>query len=140
MTIEAMACELCERDGGGLIWRGGDCRVIRVDEPGYPGYCRVIWNAHVREMTDLAAPERARFMHVVFTLEAALRELLRPEKINLASLGNVTPHLHWHVIPRFRDDPHFPNPIWGAPMRQPGPQAHAPGDLAAALSERLSRL
>ena len=135
-----MTCELCETDGGSLIWRGDDCRAVRVDEPGYPGYCRVIWNAHVREMTDLPAPERVRFMRVVFALEAALRDLLRPEKINLASLGNVTPHLHWHVIPRFRDDPHFPNPIWGARIRQPDPLARARGDLAAALSERLSRM
>jgi diadenosine tetraphosphate (Ap4A) HIT family hydrolase len=79
-------------------------------------------------------------MLVVFTVEAALRELLRPEKINLASLGNVTPHLHWHVIARFRDDPHFPNPIWGARIRQPDLLAQARGDLAAALSERLSRM
>lgn len=135
-----MKCELCETDGGGLIWRGNDCRVVRVDEPGYPGYCRVIWNTHVREMTDLPAPERARFMLVVFTLEAALRELLRPEKINLASLGNVTPHLHWHVIPRFRDDPHFPNPIWGALIRKSDVKARANADFAGALSERLSRL
>lgn len=141
MTIEAArACELCEQDGGRLIWRGDGCRVVSVDEPGYPGYCRVIWNAHVREMTDLPAPERARFMLVVFALEAALRDVLRPEKINLASLGNVTPHLHWHVIPRFRDDPHFPNPVWGARIRQPDPLAQARRDLAAALSERLSRL
>jgi diadenosine tetraphosphate (Ap4A) HIT family hydrolase len=135
-----MACELCEQDGGRLIWRGDDCRVVRVDEPGYSGYCRVIWNAHVREMTDLPAPARGRFMLVVFTVETALRELLRPEKINLASLGNVTPHLHWHVIARFRDDPHFPNPIWGARIRQPELLAQARGDLAAALSERLSRM
>ena len=135
-----MACELCEQDGGRLIWRGDDCRVVRVDEPGYSGYCRVIWNAHVREMTDLPAPARGRFMLVVFTVETALRELLRPEKINLASLGNVTPHLHWHVIARFRDDPHFPNPIWGARIRQPDLLAQARGDLAAALSERLTRM
>lgn len=140
MTIEAMACELCEGDGGRLIWRGDDCRVVHVDEPGYPAYCRAIWNAHVKEMTDLSAPERARFMRVVFTLEAVLRELLRPEKINLASLGNVTPHLHWHVIARFRDDPHFPNPIWGSPIRQPDSLRRASADIVAALARELSRL
>ena len=106
-----MACELCEDDGGIVIWRNDDCRVVHVDEPGYPGFCRAIWNKHVREMTDLTMDERARFMRVVFTVEAALRELLHPDKVNLASLGNATPHLHWHVIPRFSDDPHFPNPI-----------------------------
>src|SRR5215510_11730692 len=114
-----MACELCERDGGRLIWRGDECRVVLVEEPGYTGYCRAVWNAHVKEMTDLAMPERLRFMGMVFTVEQALRTLLKPDKINLASLGNATPHLHWHVIPRFRDDPHFPNSIWGAATRPP---------------------
>lgn len=135
-----MTCELCETDGGELIWRDAQCRVVRVNEPGYPGFCRAIWNAHVKEMTDLTDAERTRLLQVVFALESALRKLLRPDKINLASLGNVTPHLHWHVIPRFRDDPHFPNPLWGASIRQPDPQAHASANLATALARELSSL
>jgi len=135
-----MACELCETDGGALIWRYADCRVVLVDEPGYPGYCRAIWNAHIAEMTDLTETERARFMRVVYGLESALRELLRPDKINLASLGNVTPHLHWHLIPRFRGDPHFPNPIWGAQIRHPVAPARAGADFVKALAGKLSRL
>lgn len=102
-----------------MLWRDPSCRVVYVDEPGYPGFCRVIWAAHVKEMTDLPEDARARLMHVVFAAEAALREMLRPHKVNLASLGNITPHLHWHVIPRFADDPHFPNPIWAARIRAP---------------------
>ena len=135
-----MACELCETDGGALIWRFDDCRVVLVDEPGYPGFCRAIWNAHIAEMTDLTETERARFMHVVFGLESALRELLRPDKINLASLGNVTPHLHWHLIPRFLSDPHFPNPIWGAQIRLPVAPERAGADIVKALVGKLSKL
>ena len=133
------ACELCEGDGGRVVWRNRDCRVVLVDEPGYPGYCRVIWNGHVREMTDLTAAERSRFMGTVFALEAALRQLLGPEKVNLASLGNQTPHLHWHVIPRFRDDPHFPNPIWGAAQRPAGAMAQAGPDFGTALAAKLEQ-
>ena len=132
-----MECELCRNDGGALIWRGEQCRVVRVDEPGYPGFCRAIWNAHVAEMTDLSDAERAYFMRVVFGLETALRELLGPDKINLASLGNITPHLHWHVIPRFRDDPHFPNPVWSAAMRRPGARVQTGADFDKALALRL---
>ena len=65
-------------------------------------------------MTDLAPNERARMMKIVFAVETAIREVIRPDKINLASLGNKTPHLHWHIIPRFSDDKHFPNSHWGA--------------------------
>ena len=135
-----MKCELCESAGGALIWRDERCRVVRVDDPGYPGFCRAIWNTHVAEMTDLTDAERAHFMRVVFALEAALRALMRPHKINLASLGNVTPHLHWHVIPRFGDDPHFPNPVWSAATRPPAPREPAGVVLDKALAERLSRL
>jgi diadenosine tetraphosphate (Ap4A) HIT family hydrolase len=77
----------------------------------------VIWNAHVAEMTDLDTPQRAHLMGLVFTVETIVREELRPDKVNLASLGNVVPHLHWHIVPRFRDDPHFPEPIWGTRRR-----------------------
>jgi len=135
-----MACELCETDGGELLWRGVQCRVVHVDEAGYPGFCRAIWNAHVAEMTDLAAAKRAHFMRVVFAVEAGLRALLHPEKVNLASLGNLTPHLHWHVIPRFRSDPHFPNPIWGAQLREAGALPAEIATLRQALAKRLSRL
>jgi diadenosine tetraphosphate (Ap4A) HIT family hydrolase len=73
---------------------------------------------------------------VVFEVEAALRELLQPQKINLASLGNLTPHLHWHVIPRFVDDPHFPLPIWGAQQR--GLRRNNTKDFHAALAAMLA--
>jgi diadenosine tetraphosphate (Ap4A) HIT family hydrolase len=138
--VDGMACELCESDGGELIWRVEQCRVVCVEEPGYPGFCRAIWNAHVAEMSDLNEGERARLMRVVFELEAGLRDLLRPDKINLASLGNAIPHLHWHVIPRFRDDPHFPSPIWGAPQRQPVAAQRDLTPFKKALAKRLSRL
>jgi Diadenosine tetraphosphate (Ap4A) hydrolase and other HIT family hydrolases len=131
-----MACELCSDVGGELLWQGEQYRIVYIDHPGYPGYCRVIWHAHVKEMTDLAGDERARLLQAVFAVETIVRSLLHPEKVNLACLGNMTPHLHWHVIPRFKDDPHFPQPIWGAEQRTAARTA-APG-LAAAIAERLS--
>ena len=112
-----MNCELCETAGGEILWQNAELRVVLVDDADYPGFCRVIWNSHVTEMTDLAAPQEQRLMQAVFAVEQVLREVLHPDKINLASLGNMTPHLHWHVIPRFADDPHFPNPIWGKRQR-----------------------
>lgn len=130
-----MTCELCDQPGGELLWQDGLCRVVRVDDPDYPGFCRVIWRAHVGEMTDLAPDARRHFMEVVFAAEQAVREVLRPDKINLASLGNLTPHLHWHVIPRFRGDRHFPNPVWGEAQREAAPVVHE--NLAARLRAAL---
>jgi diadenosine tetraphosphate (Ap4A) HIT family hydrolase len=107
-----MTCPLCEGPGGELVWRDDFCRVILVDDKDYPGFCRVILNRHIAEMTDLTSQERTRLMNVVFTVEQGLRQVMSPDKINLASLGNQVPHVHWHVIPRFRDDRRFPNAIW----------------------------
>lgn len=111
------ACELCDQPGGTLLWQDDACRVVQVADADYPGFCRVIWKRHVSEMTDLSAAERAHLMTIVFAVEAAIRETIRPDKINLASLGNLTPHLHWHVIPRHRHDKHYPQPIWGTGQR-----------------------
>jgi diadenosine tetraphosphate (Ap4A) HIT family hydrolase len=63
--------------------------------------------------------------------------VLHPDKINLASFGNVVPHLHWHVIPRFEDDAHFPAPIWGK-RKEEGGEAHSVPGLADALRVALS--
>jgi diadenosine tetraphosphate (Ap4A) HIT family hydrolase len=117
-----MTCELCATQGGTVLWKDERCRVVRVTEPGYTGFCRVIWNSHVREMTDLDGADRSHCMHVVFAVERALRKTLAPVKINLATLGNMVAHVHWHVIPRFADDPHFPQPVWGTRQRDGSPE------------------
>ncbi len=123
------------------MWQDALCRVVWVDDPDYPGFCRVILNTHAREMTDLAWAERQRLMDVVFAVETALREVLAADKINLASLGNVVPHVHWHVIPRFVHDRHFPDPIWAAPRRAGRPASNPEikprlaGRLQAVLAE-----
>ena len=136
-----MKCEFCESPGGAVIWRGPLCRVVRVDEPDYPGFCRVILERHATEMTQLPPEERLALMQVVFAVEEAIRETMRPDKVNVASLGNMTPHVHWHVIPRYRDDRHFPAPVWAAPQRErvANPQRAARADaLAPAIVARLA--
>jgi diadenosine tetraphosphate (Ap4A) HIT family hydrolase len=138
-TLSESPCELCDSPGGEPLWQDGFCRVVLIDDPDYPGFCRVVLRQHVREMTDLEPAERIRFMNAVFATESVLREFLGPHKINIASLGNVTPHLHWHVIPRYRDDRHFPRPVWAAPSRADAPRRPAPDArrLSRALSQRL---
>jgi len=111
-----MNCVLCKEDllpeEGQLIWRGDDCRVILVNDPDLPGFCRVIWNHHVSEMTDLNYGEREHLMALVFAVEDAVRHVMHPDKINIAALGNRVPHIHWHIIPRYQDDAFFPESAW----------------------------
>jgi diadenosine tetraphosphate (Ap4A) HIT family hydrolase len=131
-------CSLCEQAGGEVMWDDGFARVVLVGDADYPGFCRVILNAHEKEMSGLSDANRSRLMEVVFAVERTLRELLAPEKINLASFGNVVPHLHWHVIPRFSDDPHFPNSVWSAKVRDGA--RPLPAGFSQSLRQRLGEL
>jgi diadenosine tetraphosphate (Ap4A) HIT family hydrolase len=107
-------CFLCKETGGEIVWSNALARVVNVNDDDHPGFCRVILQRHAREMTDLADKERDDLMRIVFAVEQVQRKLLSPEKINLASLGNMVAHVHWHVIPRFLSDPHYPHPVWGS--------------------------
>jgi diadenosine tetraphosphate (Ap4A) HIT family hydrolase len=137
------ACELCNL-AAQPVYRDDKLSVILVDDPAYPGFCRVIWNEHVKEISDLAGADRMALNDAVCQVELALREVMEPGKVNLASLGNMTPHLHWHVIPRFADDAHFPNPVWAAAVRQTEASVLAARrallpQLGAAIVRRMSQ-
>lgn len=134
-----MACPLCNPGLEIVLWRDEQCRVILAGSAEHPAFCRVVWHAHVCEMTDLPPGRRASFMNVVWAVEAAQRELLRPRKINLASLGNQVPHLHWHVIPRFEDDAHFPDSVWSPSRRAGVPHEVDAARLAALLTDLLQQ-
>jgi diadenosine tetraphosphate (Ap4A) HIT family hydrolase len=126
-------CVLCESGGGTVVAGTPSLRVIRAEEdPRYPAFYRVVWTDHVPEFTDLSAPQRAHCLEAVALVEEALRRHLRPHKVNLASLGNAVPHLHWHVIARWPWDAHFPGPVWAVEQRQ------APADRLAEVTAALA--
>jgi diadenosine tetraphosphate (Ap4A) HIT family hydrolase len=115
-------CLLCTSTGGTLIWENSQLRVIDATDALYPGFTRVIWQTHVREMTDLVEHDRDTVMRAVWTVESVMRQCLRPDKVNLASLGNMVAHVHWHIIPRFQEDAHFPDAVWATKKRDATPQ------------------
>ena len=129
MTI-LQNCALCQF-AASTVHANEKFSVILADEANYPGFCRVIWRDHVREMSDLEQHDRLLLNEAVHQVELAVREVMAPTKINVASLGNVVPHLHWHVIPRYTDDAHFPAPVWAEAVRAPD---------AAVLEARRARL
>ena len=131
--MSATNCALCAPSPHEVLWADDFCRVVLLADADYPAYCRVELLAHVKEMSDLAPEARLRLMQVVFAVESALRQVVNPDKINLASLGNKTPHLHWHVVPRFETDRHFPNSHWGEAVRESQPLA-----LSAAIIQALA--
>ncbi|CAG9174919.1 HIT family protein [Cupriavidus respiraculi] len=131
-------CPLCEGDGGELVWREAGARtrarVILVEHDRFPGFCRVVWQDHVAEQTDLAEADQAWLMRLVAAVERAVRATMAPDKVNLAAFGNMVPHLHWHIIPRYRWDTHFPEAVWAPAQRE------ADHGRIAQLRERLPAL
>ena len=128
------ACELCREAGGLPVADAARWRVVRVADEAFPAFYRVVWNAHAAEFTDLSPADRAECMEAVAAVEGALRDGLRPDKVNLASFGNVVAHLHWHVVARFAWDSHYPQPVWGSAQRP------ADADAASRLALPLDRL
>ena len=69
-------------------------------------------------MTDLSHGAREHLMALVFVVEEAIRNVMHPDKINIATLGNMVPHIHWHVIPRYKDDAFFPGSVWSQKIQE----------------------
>ena len=137
--MTAPGCALCDDAGGVVVFAGPKFRVVRAPEAGFPAFYRVVWSKHVKEFSDLAPADRSLCMDAVLQVEETLRAHLHPAKVNLAALGNVVPHLHWHVVARFEWDSHFPAPVWAAALRE-APAARLAGveQLRPALEKELA--
>lgn len=106
-------CLFCAKLSEKVVLSNHICRVILVQDDIYPGYVQVVANNHVKELTDLSHDDAIVIFNTIWQMENKIRQIFNPVKVNIASLGNMVPHLHWHIIPRFINDKHFPNPIWG---------------------------
>lgn len=140
-----MDCVLCHPQKENVVWKNKELRVIQVDDPLFPGYFRVIWNKHIAEMSDLTDDERQLLEKVLLTVEKVVREQMQPDKINWAQFGNMVPHLHWHIIARYRDDSHFPESIWGLKQREVAEEKvqqlkTKANNTAVEIQNRLNRL
>jgi diadenosine tetraphosphate (Ap4A) HIT family hydrolase len=133
-------CELCKNAGGVVLYKNETYRIVRVLDLNYPAYLRVILNAHVREMTCLPKAVQTEILNAVLVCEQVLRDQCNAYKINLASLGNMTPHVHWHIIARNPSDPHFPDAIWANARRAATEFPALPTDetLTLALAKHLT--
>lgn len=111
-------CPLCSPTGENVLLKNDLFRVIQVNDADYPGYFRVIANDHVKEMSELSPEAQMRIISALSRIEKIVLENMRPTKINWAQLGNMVPHLHWHLIARYEDDAAFPDSIWSPRHRQ----------------------
>ena len=95
------------------------CRVLRMNDRSYPWLILVPRRVGVHEIIDLSSADQAALLGEIGQASRSIRKALKPEKLNVAALGNVVPQLHVHVIGRFADDPAWPRPIWGVQAPQP---------------------
>ncbi|MSM39971.1 MAG: HIT domain-containing protein [Geobacter sp.] len=91
------------------------CFVLLNQDQFFPGYTFVFTRSHVTELFHLSPQVRSAVMEEVNVVAAALYNAFSPAKINYELLGNMVPHMHWHLVPRFTDDPLWPRPIWSEP-------------------------
>jgi diadenosine tetraphosphate (Ap4A) HIT family hydrolase len=133
-------CPLCQTQHSNPLYGTARWRIVDANERLFPGFTRVIWQAHCKEMTDLSDAHRHELMQVVFEVESVMRAVLKPDKINLASLGNQAPHLHWHVIPRWQHDASFPQSVWSPTTREPQTMSNLDTEVRGRLSDYHQRL
>ncbi len=108
-------CPMCSR------WESdADLRIVELDhsyvilnrDQFFPGYTLLFSKTHVTELFHLDRLVRAEFMEEVSRVAKALFDVFQPEKINYELLGNMVPHMHWHLVPRFTSEKTWPRPIW----------------------------
>lgn len=109
------------------------CYVALNRDQFFPGYSFVFTREHVTELFHLDRQARSAVLEEVNAVAAALYNLFKPAKMNYELLGNMVPHMHWHLVPRFATDPLWPRPIWSEP--------HAEVILTAAeYAERIEQI
>jgi diadenosine tetraphosphate (Ap4A) HIT family hydrolase len=83
----------------------------------YRGHCLLILDLkHATRPDQLSADEWAAFSSDLHRASSAITQTVKPDHVNVAALGNLVPHLHWHIVPRYRSDPRWGGPIWSANM------------------------
>lgn len=115
----------------------GHTRVMLNRDQFFPGYTFVFTREHVTELFHLSPPVRQGVMEEVTAVTAALFDLFQPAKMNYELLGNMVPHMHWHLVPRFATDPLWPRPIWSEPH---GETLLAPDEYAGRIALIRDRL
>lgn len=112
MTRRPPRCLICERVAS--LRKGGDPFLVREfthsllvvgEHQAHRGYCVLLLKRHAREPHELPPRARAGLFRELAEASRAVEAAFRPWKMNYACLGNVVPHVHWHLIPRYEDDP-----------------------------------
>jgi len=134
-------CPMCSKwddDADLQIAEFEHCYVLLNRDQFFKGYCFVFSKKHVTELFHFDTATRQVVIEEVNRVAAALAEVFQPTKMNYELLGNMVPHMHWHLIPRFADDPLWPRPIWVEPHEEVHLTTTAYDERIALIKEILS--
>ncbi len=90
---------------------------IEQEESNIP-WLKIFTQQEAKEMTDCNAETQQEIFRVLLILEKEMLSYFNPEKINIASFANYLPKVHWHIMARYKNDSHFPEPMWGTKQRK----------------------
>ena len=107
------------------------CRILLMNDANFPWLILVPRRAGLRDYHNLSADDLAVVNDEIVKTSRVLTALYKPDKINVAAMGNMVPQLHIHVIARFTDDVAWPKPVWGVAPAEP----YMPEALEARLDE-----
>lgn len=97
------------------IWKNSNL-YIDVEESTIP-WLKIFTKYPYEEMSEVPKEIRYEIYELLDIIEKLMIEYYKPKKINIASFGNYLPHVHWHIMARFENDSHFPEPMWGEKQR-----------------------
>ena len=103
----------------------------------FPGWTVLVFKRHATELFHLAPTERIQLMEEVSRLAKVLTETFDARKMNYGLLGNQTPHIHWHLIPRLASDPAPLEPVWRIPHDRLALSADQVQTTIARIKQRL---
>ncbi|MFT7823712.1 MAG: HIT family protein [Sulfurimonas sp.] len=90
---------------------------IETEESEIP-WLKIFTRDPYKEMSELPHDLKYEIYELLDLIEKEMIRYYNPEKINIASFGNYVPHLHWHIMARFKEDSYFPEPMWGEKQRE----------------------
>lgn len=89
---------------------------IKVEQSEIP-WLIVFTNKNKKEFSECTKEEKIEILRCLDIIEKLMLEYYKPEKINIASFGNYLPHVHFHIMSRFKEDSFFPESMWGKKQR-----------------------
>ncbi len=133
-------CWICKglRDPAHLVFFESRTSIGKLNpDQFFKGYSFVTLKWHSEELYQLSDKDRKSFLEDMSRIALALSEALNPDKMNYELLGNGMPHLHWHLVPRYKTDPFWGRPIWMGPRHRKRLTREDYGELIARINARL---